>query len=211
VGCLWSLVTVFLYCTELFSLVQSQDSGGVFHKTYFTSKNKPPWQIQDGNRDTEVDCVSCVNQGPCWDAGDMLGWGKEPGRAKTLAPWTPSSWKASPRNDLLKEQLGKCPPGLCPMGMPRPHPAGLADCRSTRPPSHRCSKPLHCRPARPLLCQATHLQVCWATPHRSAGLPLQKSCALQACCYPQEGSNTTRFQLQTFIGEIDRQDWMLKE
>jgi hypothetical protein len=48
--------------------------------------------------------VGSVNQGLCSDAGDMLHWGKAPGRAKILALWTPSSWKAPPYHDLLNEQ-----------------------------------------------------------------------------------------------------------
>jgi hypothetical protein len=68
-------------------------------------KQKPLKRIQDGNWDIAADCVSSVNQGLCWDAGDTLGWGKAQGRAETSALWTPSSWMASPCHDLLKEQL----------------------------------------------------------------------------------------------------------
>jgi hypothetical protein len=50
--------------------------------------------------------VSSVNQGPCWDVGDMFGWGKAQGTAESLAPWTPSPWKASPCHYRLKEQVG---------------------------------------------------------------------------------------------------------
>jgi hypothetical protein len=48
--------------------------------------------------------MSSQNQGLCWDAGDKLDWGKAQGRAETSALWTPSSWKSSPQEDLLKEQ-----------------------------------------------------------------------------------------------------------
>jgi hypothetical protein len=41
--------------------------------------------------------MSSVIQKLCWEAGDTLGWGKEPGRAET-----PSLWKAS---HMLKEYL----------------------------------------------------------------------------------------------------------
>jgi hypothetical protein len=46
-----------------------------------------------------------MNQGLCRDTGDMLSWGKAPGRAETSAFWTPSLWKASLHYDLLKDQL----------------------------------------------------------------------------------------------------------
>jgi hypothetical protein len=32
-----------------------------------------------------------------------------------------------------------------------------------------------------------------------------------SCCLPHEGSNTTRRQFQTCIGDTDKQNWMLKE
>jgi hypothetical protein len=41
----------------------------------------------------------------------------------------------------------------------------------------------------------TNLLACWHTGHH---LPL-------------EGSNTTRLQLQTYLRDADKQDWMLKE
>jgi hypothetical protein len=58
-----------------------------------------------------------MNQGLCWDTGDILDWGKAPGRAETSALWTPSSWKAPPCHDLLEEQSGtaellRCRPGI---------------------------------------------------------------------------------------------------
>jgi hypothetical protein len=56
-----------------------------------------------------------MNLEPCWDAGDILGWGKAQGRAETSALWTHSLWKASPCQDLIKEQLAlhakPCPIG----------------------------------------------------------------------------------------------------
>jgi hypothetical protein len=63
--------------------------------------------------------VSSRNQEPCWDTGDTLGWGKEPGRADTLASWITSPWKAPPSHNTLKEQVG-----------------------------HQPTRPLPCRPAR---------------------------------------------------------------
>jgi hypothetical protein len=60
-------------------------------------------EIQDGDWDTATDLMSSVNQWLCWNAGDTLGWGKAQGRAETSALWAPSSWKASPCHDLLKE------------------------------------------------------------------------------------------------------------
>jgi hypothetical protein len=64
-------------------------------------------RIQNGNWNTDTDCVSSGNQGSCWDAGDMLGWGKALGRAEPLAPWTPSPWKVSPHHE------GRLPPVHC--------------------------------------------------------------------------------------------------
>jgi hypothetical protein len=60
-------------------------------------------EIQDGDWDTAADLLSSVNQGLCWGAGDTLGWGKTQGRAETSALWTPSSWKASPHHNIVKE------------------------------------------------------------------------------------------------------------
>jgi hypothetical protein len=44
-----------------------------------------PQEDSNGDWDTEADCMSSMNQGPCWDAGDMLGWGKAQGKAETSA------------------------------------------------------------------------------------------------------------------------------
>jgi hypothetical protein len=41
--------------------------------------------IQDGDWDTAADLESSVNQGLCWEARDMLGWGKAPARAENMA------------------------------------------------------------------------------------------------------------------------------
>jgi hypothetical protein len=40
-------------------------------------------RIQNGDWDTDADCVSSRNQGPCWDNGDTLSWNS-------------SQWKATP-------------------------------------------------------------------------------------------------------------------
>jgi hypothetical protein len=61
-------------------------------------------EIQNGNWDPAADCMSSVNQGFCWDTGDMLGWGKAPGRDETSALSTSISWEASLCHNLLKEQ-----------------------------------------------------------------------------------------------------------
>jgi hypothetical protein len=74
--------------------------------------------------------MSSVNQGPCWDAGDMLGWGKAQGRAETSAHWTPSLWKFSQWYDTLKDQVAPIP--LLSDGPPPCHPARLAHCRPTK-------------------------------------------------------------------------------
>jgi hypothetical protein len=60
--------------------------------------------LEDGDWDTATDSMSSVNQGICLDAGDMLGWGKAPGRDETSALRTPTSWKASLCHNWLKEQ-----------------------------------------------------------------------------------------------------------
>jgi hypothetical protein len=59
----------------------------------------PRWRLEYSHRPREL-----REQGLCWHAGDTLSWGKAQGRAETSALWTPSSWKASPHYDLLKEQ-----------------------------------------------------------------------------------------------------------
>jgi hypothetical protein len=81
---------------------------------------------------------------------DTLGWGKAPERAEISAPWTPNLWKASPRHDTLKEQVGNhsyittaCPSGHSPPTSPQVHEATscLPACQPTRPPP--------CRPTGP--------------------------------------------------------------
>jgi hypothetical protein len=59
--------------------------------------------IQDGNQNTATDLLTSMIQRLWGEAGDMLDWGKTPGRAETSAPWTPSSWEASPHHHMLKE------------------------------------------------------------------------------------------------------------
>jgi hypothetical protein len=58
------------------------------------------------------------------DTGDTLGWGKAQGRAETSALWTPSSWKASPHPDILKEQLA-LHTKPCPIRLQSRYSAGL--------------------------------------------------------------------------------------
>jgi hypothetical protein len=143
----------------------------------------PKWQL--GHR--LIDSMSSTNQRPCWDAGDILGWGKAPERAKILAPWTPSLWKASPCHDTLKEQEG--------------HHHGPT------------------RPAELPASQGSSPQACWTTTHWPTRLPPRRPTrppptGLPGCSparpppwqhtshhLPQEGSNTTRQQLQTCLGD----------
>jgi hypothetical protein len=97
------------------------------------------WErIQNGDWDTNAEYVSSGNQEPCWDAGDMIGWGKAPGRAETLAHRTPRPWKASPHHDTLKEQTKNRQAAT-----PMPPPA----CQPTMPPPHWSTGSLPCRPA----------------------------------------------------------------
>jgi hypothetical protein len=42
--------------------------------------------IQNGDWDTDTDCVSSVNQAPCWDTGDTHGWGTASGELKRWHP-----------------------------------------------------------------------------------------------------------------------------
>jgi hypothetical protein len=72
-------------------------------------------------------------------------------------------------------------PGLCPAGLPGHLHARLM---SAGPPAHQASNP-------------------WTHQVTTRQLP--------ACRPPQEVSNTTRCQLQTCLGDTDKQDWMLKE
>jgi hypothetical protein len=91
--------------------------------------------IDNGDQDTDADCMSSVNQGPCWDAGDTLGWGKAPGSTETSAPWTPSMWKAPSYHNTLKEQEGLChhqPTGILPLRPARP-----LSCRTVATHQHR--------------------------------------------------------------------------
>jgi hypothetical protein len=153
--------------------------------------------IQNGDWDTEADCVSSRNQGPCWDTGDMLGWGKSTVRAKTSAPLAPSPWKASPCHNTLKEQVGSSLP------------ASVPGCNLTRTP------PLQA-PALLSLQATAHLPACRPAnppPRLATGLPHTGLCPTTVPGHhpPQEGSSTTRCQLQTCLGDADEQDWMLKE
>jgi hypothetical protein len=143
----------------------------------------PLERIQNGDWDTDTDCMSSRNQGPCWDAGDTLDWGKAPGRAETSSPWTPSLWKASPHNDTLKEQVGCHPPA----GRPRsPLSSQITVFWSTRAPP--TGQPGHHLPAH----QADAPQAHWATTL-------------------VEDSSTTTLRLQTCLGNTLKQDKMLTE
>jgi hypothetical protein len=81
-------------------------------------------------------------------------------------------------------------------------PAGLPGRCPIRPSPRGPTGPLHTRwPTGPpgltpqALQAATNLPASWHTSHHP----------------PQEGSNTTRHQLQTCLWDADKQDWMLKE
>jgi hypothetical protein len=107
-------------------------------------------RIQNGETDT--DCMSSRNQGPSWDAGDTLGWCKAPGRAETLAPWSPSLWNICPHHDTL-------PPGChTPVGPP-----GLL--------SPHKSLPVCLQGPHPQASQATASQSPRLRPHRATGPP----------------------------------------
>jgi hypothetical protein len=58
----------------------------------------------------------------------MLGWGEAPGRAKTSVFWTPSSWKASPCHNFLKNSWPDNPCNISPQSycfaLPGPYPSG---------------------------------------------------------------------------------------
>jgi hypothetical protein len=45
-------------------------------------------EIQKGNWDTAAGHMSSVDQGLCWDIGDMLGWSKAPGTGEISALWS---------------------------------------------------------------------------------------------------------------------------
>jgi hypothetical protein len=127
------------------------------------------------NSHTDADCMSSVNQGPCWDSGDTLGWGKAQGKAETSAPWIPSPWKASPHHDTLKEQAGH-------------HPHTTA----TRPPGHH---PPTGPPAHQTSAQQTH----WATTHRPAHQPTSRQ--LQACLGDLQQTKQKTFLLEPYLAK----------
>jgi hypothetical protein len=58
-------------------------------------------------------------------------------------------------------------------------------------------------------CQAFAPPGCHPTTRQTATRP--PACQHSAHHLPQQGSNTTRHQLQTCLGDADKQDWMLKE
>jgi hypothetical protein len=86
-----------------------------------------------------------MNQGPYWDAGDILGGGDAPGRTETLAPWNPRPWKASPCHEILKEQAGLHPTPLPPTCRPARHHLLPAD---TLAASSKCALETFSRPNR---------------------------------------------------------------
>jgi hypothetical protein len=147
--------------------------------------NNKCWRIQNGDWDRDADCVSSMNQEPCWDAGETLGWGKAKGTPETLAPWTPSLWKASSCHDTLKEKASHymhdaniCQPaGPLPCRTARPqltrwpgcHSKGLPDC-------HPTGQPGFCPTGLPGCCLPAHqatalLREHWHNGHHPADLP----------------------------------------
>jgi hypothetical protein len=108
--------------------------------------------------------MSSMNQGHWWDSGDMLDWGKAPGRAETSAPWTPSLWKTSPLHYTLKGQVGH-------------HTHANSICWPSRLPPHRPTRQLLTAcPASPWDSQAAsqsgfHLPPCRPTRSPPTGLP----------------------------------------
>jgi hypothetical protein len=181
---------------------------------------------------------------------------KHKGESKLQHPESLRLWKASPHHNLLKEQPGCCPPGLCPTSPPASHkpacqataPLGphngahqasppqahqtatLPPFHATCPParvwpsqtaahhparllSHSHSRPLPHKPTRSLLHQNSAPQTHQAAAHwPTIQSPHQTTITVvMGPCPPQEGSNTTRRQLQTCLGDTDKQGWMLKE
>jgi hypothetical protein len=45
--------------------------------------------IQDGNWDTDTDCMNSMNEGLCWDTGDTIGWGKVPRESQNFGTLNP--------------------------------------------------------------------------------------------------------------------------
>jgi hypothetical protein len=101
----------------------------------------PTWE--NGDWDIDTDCVSSVNQGPCWDAGDMHSWGKSPGRAETSPPGTssPIHWKSRQAITPMPPPSGGLP-GLCHTGVPGFHPAKQPGCHSLACQAYQAVTPL---------------------------------------------------------------------
>jgi hypothetical protein len=123
--------------------------------------------IYNGYWDTDTDCMISRNQGPCWDAGDTLGWGKAQVRAETSAPWTPSLWKTSPHHDTLKKQVG-CHPPASPLGLPSSTKSLLVGLPGPHPQASQANafQPTRLMPYRP-----TGPPPCWRAlppPHSSS-------------------------------------------
>jgi hypothetical protein len=99
----------------------------------------------------------------------------------------PTCWPAGP--------LSCCPP------------TGQLTFRPARPLPHTTTRlqptgPLGCCPANGLT--ANWASACWEAAHSPAHWHM-------GCHPPQEDSQTTGHQLQTCLGDADKQDWMLKE
>jgi hypothetical protein len=180
------------------------------------SIEKQQWEGKNGDWDTDTGSVNSMNQGPCWDAGDMLGWRKPPGRTETSALWTPSLWKPSPHHNTLKDQAGH-----------HPHAADAHPPAS--PPAHWL---LAHPPANPLATTACQ-PACWPLAPNVLGKPSggqteyfpagptlgkKKKRRRNKTLKPwtprtpaHKDSSTTRCQLQTCLRHADKQDWMRKE
>jgi hypothetical protein len=150
------------------------------------NKNKcTKWQL--GHR---CSCVSSGNQGPCWDMGDKLGWGKALGRAETSAPWSPSRWRLLHAKIHWKKRQAATPT------LPPPHH------RPARPPPCRPSGPqLHHAMAKPASAPQAHWAATCLPTNPPAHRPLPTTGGLQHL----------QMYLQTCLGDTDKQDWMLKE
>jgi hypothetical protein len=137
-------------------------------KTFLESnENENKGRIQNGDWDTDEDCVSSMNQEPCWDTedmyevkhkGDLKHWHPEPLACGRLFHTTIHWRRRQAATSTLP--LSTSPLGLCPTEQPDHH-----------PPTHQ---------------------------HTSCNLPL-------------EDSNTTKCCLQTCLGNLDKQDSMLKK
>jgi hypothetical protein len=114
------------------------------------SSASQPSKIQDGDWDTDADCISSMDQGPCWDAGDMLGWGKAQGEQKLRHP-EPLMMESFSMPQFTERTAWQLParPLLC--GPARLSKAGLlpqqAAAKPTGPPLHKATIPQTCQAA----------------------------------------------------------------